>query len=80
MGNFDDLQEVAKAAHKSAVPVLAKRLFLFYFVGFPVGALLLYPPVFGLTGWGIVGGIAGLFASLTMIQAMLEIKFIVKGV
>ena len=80
MNNFDDLQEVAKNAHKSAVPVLAKRLFLFYFVGFPVGALLLWPPVMGFAGWGVLGGIAGLFMSLTIVQAALEIKFIVKGV
>jgi hypothetical protein len=80
MNNFEDLQEVAKGAHKGAIPVIAKRMGLLYFVAFPVGILLLYPPVFGLTGWGILGGIAGLFMSLTIIQAVLEIKFIVKEV
>ena len=80
MNNFEDLQEVAKNAHKSVIPVIAKRLAWLYGGLLIVLPCLLYPPVFGLTGWGILGGIAGLFMSLTIIQAVLEIKFIVKGV
>ena len=77
---FDDLASVAKGADKKAVPTLIKNMFLMYFVWFPVLVLLMYPPIWGFSGWGVLGGIAGILASLTLTQAALEIKFLIKGV
>lgn len=78
--DLQDLQDFAHNAQKSGLPVIAKRIFIMLFAGFPAGVLLLYPPVFGMTGWGILGGIAGLFMSLTAVVAGIEIHFLVKGV
>lgn len=79
MGNFDDLQEHAATAHKDYVPTLARNLFRFYLLSLPLVALLAYPPIFGLNGWGVLGGIAGFFASVTIFNAYQEAHFIVKG-
>ena len=79
MNKFDDLQEVAKTAHKTYVPQLITRMFVFYMVGFPAAALLLWAPVMGASGWGITGGIAGLLASITIAFAAREAYLTMKG-
>lgn len=77
---FDDLASVAKTADKGVVPVLAKRVGFIYIVLLPMVVLLLYPPVFGFMGWGLAGGIAGLFATMTLYFTIFEIKFLITGV
>ncbi len=79
MGQFDDLQEAAKSAHKAYVPQMVKGLFIFYMVGFPAVGLLFWAPVMGADGWGITGGIAGLFASMTIAFAAREAYLTMKG-
>ena len=79
MNEFEDLREMAAGANHAFLPQFFKRYVIFLFVALPGAVLLLYPPIFGLTGWGIAGGIAGVFMSATIIVAGLEIHFLVKG-
>ncbi|MDA8376538.1 MAG: hypothetical protein M0Z50_05705 [Planctomycetia bacterium] len=76
MGNFDDLQKITGG--KSILNGLAPRAIKF-FVLIPAGLLLLYPPLFGLEGWGLAGGIAGFCMTMTAICAYQEIHFLAKG-
>ncbi|MBU2857799.1 hypothetical protein HF289_13265 [Acidithiobacillus ferrooxidans] len=76
MNEFDDLQKFAGG--KSVLGGIAPGAIKF-FVVIPAGLLLLYPPLFGLDGWGITGGIAGCFMALTAICAYEEIHFLIKG-
>lgn len=77
---LDDLESVAKNADKTFVPVVAKRMAFIYVVLIPLIALLVYPPVFGFMGWGLLGGIAGLFATFTLYFTIFEVKFLLTGV
>ena len=81
MNDFEDLQEAA-AQHggkNSFVSIVARRMLKFYGFLFLIGPLLAYPPIFGVTGWGIAGGMAGLLMSLTLVFAYSEIRFLIKG-
>lgn len=79
MGKFDDLQEVAKNAHKAYAPQFAKGMFIFYVIGFPAVGLFFWAPIMGASGWGISGGIAGFLASVTIAFAAREAYLTIKG-
>ena len=76
MNNFEDLQKftVGKSVWKGLAPGSIK-----FFILIPAVLLLLYPPLFGLFGWGITGGVAGLCMSLTCICGIEEMQFLIKG-
>ena len=79
MDDFKDLREVAAGAGNGFLVQTAKNTLKIFAALFFVGPLLAYMPVFGLTGWGIIGGIAGLLASLTLVFCYTEIRFLIKG-
>ena len=78
--DFDDLKKVAKTADKGVIPVLTKRVGFIYIVLLPALVLLMYPPIFGFMAWGVLGGIAGLFTTLTLYFTIFEVKFLITGV